>query len=232
MGDSLKKCKGIGRAKGVSGCGVMSDNRQNGLCPVCLYEWMTETEAGKLYKVQVFDPRVEKAKKKAEKERDRVMRENLTDWRAKLQQRLQEIARLIDIGQPCLALGYHAGQIHGGHVYSKGSNKTISLNLHNIHRQSAQSNHSHNDDGLLREKLAIEYGEGYLDFLGGMRACPALKYTNSEYMKMYRLANDIANLLKREGKNYDVHGRIKLRNEINISLGIYPEEYCIYLKNK
>lgn len=228
MSGNKKVCKGIGRAKGFPGCGTLSDNRQNGLCPVCLYSWMTETEAGRLWKIQVFDPRVDKAQKKESKRKEKELRDNLTDWRRKLQERVQEIARLIDIGQPCLALGYHAGQIHGGHVFSKGSNKTMSLNLHNIHRQSAQSNHSHNDDGLLREKLALEYGEGYLDFLSEMRACEALKYTNLEYMKFYRTANDIANLLKKEGKTYTVVGRTELRNEINLSLGIYPEKYCVY----
>lgn len=228
MSGNKKPCRGIGRAKGVSGCGKPSDRRQNGLCPVCLMEWATETEAGKLWKVQVFDPRVEKASLKAEKEREKELRDNLTDWRSKLQERVQEIARLVDIGLPCLALGYHAGRIHGGHIFSKGGNRTISLNLHNIHRQSAQSNHSHNDDGLMREKLMDEYGKGYYEFLSSMRQCPALKYTNQEYMNFYKLANDIANLLKKEGKNYDMEARIALRNEINLSLGIYPEKYCVY----
>ena len=34
-----------------------------------------------------------------------------------------------------------ANQMHAGHVYSRGSNPMLRFNLHNIHRQSAQSNH-------------------------------------------------------------------------------------------
>ena len=224
----MKICKGINRAKGIAGCGIESDKRQFGLCPSCLYHWATTNENGKVWYEKQFLPRVEKKKAKNRRESAKEFRNQLTDWRAKLQSRLQEIARLIDIGLPCLALGYHAGQIHGGHVFSKGSNKTIALNLHNIHRQSAQSNHSHNDDGLLREKLSLEYGEGYFTFLSEMRACKALHYSNLEYMEFYKLANGVANMLKKEGRNYDVAGRIELRNNINLTLGIYEERFSVY----
>lgn len=224
----MKICRGIGRAKGIEGCGVESDKRQNGLCPVCLVDWMENTEAGKLYKIQVFDPRVEKKLAKLKREKDKKLKEDLTNWRNKLQEKVQEICRLIDIGQPCLALKYHAGQMHGGHIYAKGGNKTMSLNLHNIHRQSAQSNHSHNDDGLLRENLAEEYGQKYADWLSSMRQCPTLKFTNGEYLEFYRTACQMANELKRLGQTFDKEGRILLRNEINTVLGIYPEEWCVY----
>lgn len=224
----MKNCKGQNRAKGFDGCGLPFDKLVHGLCSVCLWEWMVSTEAGKLYKIQIFDPKVEKANLKTTRKREKELRDNLTNWRVKLQTRVQEIARLIDIGLPCLALGYHAGQIHGGHIFSKGSSKTISLNLHNIHRQSAQSNHSHNDDGLLREKLALEYGTDYLGFLLEMRQCDALHYNNLEYMEFYKMANEIALMLKKKGQNFDLEGRIKVRNEINLTLGIYPEKYCVY----
>lgn len=224
----MKKCKSIGRAKGFEGCGVLSNNRQNGLCPACLYDWMDSTEAGKLYKVQVFDPRVKRLLKKQQKEKDAEMKINLTNWRPKLQSKVQEIARLIDIGLPCLALGYHAGKIQGGHVWAKGSNTTQSLNLHNIHRQSAQSNHSHNDDGLLREKLAEEYGNDYLEFVRGLKSTPTLHWNNLDYHAFYKLACEIANDLKMKGRNFDLNGRIQARNEINSLLGIYEKKQCIY----
>jgi len=226
----MKKCKSLGRSKGYEGCGKLSENRSVGLCPACLWNWMVSTEAGKLYKIKVFDVKVEKAILKAAREDKKQQKDNLTNWSAKLQTRLQEISRLIDIGLPCLALGYHAGQIHGGHIFSKGSNKTIALNLHNIHRQSAQSNYSHNDDGLLREKLALEYGRGYLDFILEMRQCEALHYNNLEYMEFYKKANEIALMLKKKGANFDLTGRIEMRNHINLTLGIYPEKYCVWMQ--
>ena len=224
----MKKCKGQNRAKGIEGCGSESDNRVFGLCPSCLYHWARNNENGKIWYEKVFLPKVEKSKNKARREREKTLKDELTNWRAKLQTRLQEISRLIDIGLPCLALGYHAGQIHGGHIFAKGGNKTISLNLHNIHRQSAQSNKNHNDDGLLREKLSQEYGHKYFEFISGMRQCEALHYTNLEYMEFYKTANEIALMLKKSGQNFDLKGRITMRNEVNLTLGIYPEKYCVY----
>ena len=80
----------------------------------------------------------------------------------------------------------------------------------------------------MREKLVEEYGIGYMEFISGMRKCPALKYTNAEYMEFYKTACEVANLLKKQGKTFDTKWRILMRNEVNETLGIYPEEFCRY----
>jgi hypothetical protein len=223
-----KKCKGISQCKSVEGCGKESLKRTFGLCPSCLWDWATNNENGKVWKEKNFLPKFKKTLIKNEKIKNKELKENLTNWRVKLQTKIQEIARFIDIGLPCLALGYHAGQIQGGHIFSKGSNTTIALNLHNIHRQSAQSNHSHNDDGLLRDRLSEEYGEGYLNFLKSLKMIPSLHYTNSDYMYFYKVACEISNDLKKKGRNFDLKGRIETRNAINIALGIYELKHCQY----
>lgn len=223
-----KPCKGINKCHGIEGCGTLSSNRKYGLCPSCLWEWMCKNENGILYREKKFIPRVKKATEKEQRKKQREEKEKFINYRSKLQTEIQKIARLIDIGLPCLALGYHPNQIHGGHIFSKGSNKTMALNLHNVHRQSSQSNHSHNDDGLLREKLAEEYGKGYYEFISQLRRTPSLHYSNLEYKEFYRKACKESKFLKQSGQTFNKEERLIMRNRINQELGIYDNEYCEY----
>jgi hypothetical protein len=52
----------------------------------------------------------------------------MINYKVKLQNKVQEIARLIDHHLPCLARGKF-GQMHGGHIYSKGSSPNCKFNL-------------------------------------------------------------------------------------------------------
>jgi len=122
--------------------------------PVCMWE------AGK--KALALKTKKENQEwKKTEKEKIK----SLSDWKADLQTEVNSIVRLIDKGQLCLARQINAGQLHGGHVFSSGANKNFTYNCHNIHRQSAQSNHWQNDDALMKEGLEREYGRSYLLFV-------------------------------------------------------------------
>lgn len=224
-----KKCFGTHPSTKGYGCGKMVnvENRVYGLGKMCCYgEWLFSSENGrlKLEKAMIYG---KKKVKKEQKAKDKKIKENLTKWDAILRAEIQKIARLIDYGLPCLARGTR-GQIHGGHIYATGGNKTMSYNLHNIHRQSAYSNHFQNDDGLLREGLQNEYGKEYFEFVSNLRRIEALKYSNEQYHSFYLKARQIAlKLSKTKGIN-SLPDRIKLRNEINLELGIYKPEYCIY----
>jgi len=226
-----KNCKGMNKAFGFDGCGKLSKYRKYGLCPSCLSDWMSNTIIGQEY-LNSLKIKGKSILTKEKKLSDKKLKDKLIDWRDKLQSKVQEISRLIDFGQPCLARNYHPKQIHGGHVFSRGSNKTIALNIHNIHRQSAQSNHFQNEDGLLREGLINEYGNDYFEFLSGLRRITKLKYFNYEYQEFYKTACKISNRLKKDKKQLSKVQRIEKRNEVNLKLGIYDKEYCIYeLKN-
>ncbi|MFL1896832.1 recombination protein NinG [Aquimarina sp. 2-A2] len=224
MNNKKKKCKGIGKAYGFEGCLTETYYRTHGLCPKCLSDWF-ETEVGKIYFAKL-NLKAKKDVEKKEKKKRIEEKKKITDFSTKLQTAINKIVRLLDIGLPCLARNYHANQMHAGHVFSRGSNKTMRFNLHNIHRQSAQSNHYQNEDGLLREGLKNEYGEKYFDFISSLRRTEALKFTNVEYEEFYRKACKIANRLKKEGNNYNLKERIYQRNLINKELGIYEDEYC------
>ena len=196
-----KPCKGTGKAKDFQGCGVQSLYRRYGLCNSCYRNWLLNTEEGKK-KIQLS---LDRTRKKLAKEESRKLRERRlanVNYKVKLQDKINEIVRLIDIGLLCLARGTHAGQIHGGHIFSRGSSPQMKYNLHNIHRQSAQSNHYQNEDGLLRDGLKKEYGEDYYNFLSSMQGNPVVKYSNEEYREFYNRANKIARDLKKQGKRW------------------------------
>ena len=221
--DAMVKCKGTGKAKGF-GCGDMSDKRNYGLCPKCKYEWATSTEEGKEWfeKQTAYKRKANEKVVRAEKREEKAL---TNDWSKLLQTEINKIIRLIDKGLPCLARKKF-GQIHAGHIYSRGSNQTIKYNLHNIHRQNAQSNHFQNDDGLLREGLIKEYGQDYRNFISELRRTPSLEYSNVEYRELTTNARSIVRRLENEDRIYSKLERLEMRNRINLELNIYNPEYC------
>ena len=167
-----------------------------------------------------------KKQKLEEKKLITKYKENTTNYSKILQDNINKIVRLIDKGQPCLARGNKPKQIHAGHVFARGGNPSIRYNLHNIHRQSAQSNHYQNDDGILKEGLVKEYGQDYMTFISELRRTKALNYSNIQYKHFNELALDIIRMLVKKDCIYSLAERISLRNEINNTLEIYPREFC------
>lgn len=171
----------------------------------------------------------DKEEKKAQKQLNEVVKQmaiKVTDWRKKVETECQLIARLIDRNLVCPSGRYQMGRIDGGHVYSKGSNKTMSMNLHNIHRQSSQANRNHNEDGIFREGIIKEYGRDYYNFITLLKHIPALNHKNEDYRLFFGKAKIISNRLKNENRSYSLEERIQLRNAVNLELGIYHPEYC------
>lgn len=165
-----------------------------------------------------------------EKEKKEQFKDNVTNWKAELQVQINKIVRLIDKDLFCLARK-KGGQMHAGHIFSRGSNQNIKYNLHNLHRQNAQSNHFQNDDGLLREGLVNEYGQGYMDFISELRRTPILKYTQLEYKEFTIKARAIVLRMQKLNLNYSITNRLLIRNKINLELGIYDNEFCVFEKN-
>jgi hypothetical protein len=221
-----KKCKANGPAKGFDGCGDLKYIHRYGLCEHCFKVWLLTTPEGEI----VLQKSSLKGKKKVEKEKKeelKALKKVFEPVKSKLQKKVQLIARLIDKGELCLARNIR-GQMHGGHVISRGSNSQMSFNLHNIHRQSASSNKWQNDDGLLKEGVVYEYGQDYMDFISSLKRTPLVKYSDSEYREFYAVASKIALELKASNLRYSKEDRIRLRNEINLKLGIYGAEFCVF----
>lgn len=228
-----KNCKGNGKAKQFQGCNDLTkvEHLKYGLCLKCYRQWLTSDDENAKKTFQSFIIANKKSFQKEVKTKERELKDEIVDYAEKLQSKINEICRLIDIGNPCLARGYHANQIHGGHIFSRGSNKTIRFNLHNIHRQSAQSNHFQNEDGLLREGLINEYGESYYNYISELRKTPVLKKSNYEYKEYYKLACKIVLGLKKKGEKFSKNERVLMRNKINIELGIYDKIFCEFIYN-
>lgn len=145
-----------------------------------------------------------------------------------LQPVINEIARLIDFGQPCIATENY-GKENGGHYISVGSNRTICLNLHNIHIQSFESNHWKSGDTLKYQGgIRKVYGEDYLEFMDSLQKHPPIQLRKHQMIEIYENACKIRLKLRKNEKLRSPRERIELRNQINLELGIYQEEYCIY----
>lgn len=197
-------------------CGKLF-NQYNSLVRVC------STECA----IKVAKVKVKKEVSKQWQKEKKEIKENITNWKNKLQTEVQLIARLIDKDLPCLARGKF-GKMAGGHIFSKGGHSQMRFNLHNIHRQSFASNNCQNDDGLLREMLELEYGNEYLEFIKSLRKFDVPKKSNKEYQELYYNALEVTKTLKKANKTYSLKQRIELRNELNIKIGLYNESQCIF----
>jgi hypothetical protein len=223
-----KACKGTGKAKGF-GCGEPTLQRVYGLgitCK-CYQKWLLNSDNGS----NIISAKRTSAKKqvqKSETKKQRAAKLTIKNWKGELHSTLQLIARLIDIGQPCIARGEH-GNMHGGHIISKGSNLTASFNLHNIHRQLAQSNTSQREDIKLRDGVAREYGEDYYNFISSFSLIDPLHCSNLDYMDYTRKAKKVAKRLQKEGRTFNKTERIEQRNIINQEIGVYTDQYAIYI---
>ena len=139
-----------------------------------------------------------------------------------IQPLINEIARLIDFGQPCIASGRYEGKFSGGHFTSVGANRSVSLNLHNIHIQTFESNSFRSgDETRYRHGLIKVYGNDYFEFVEGLRHLKGIDLSKQRLSELKPLITQIRNDLKRESKKYSPQERIELRNEINEKIGIY-----------
>lgn len=170
----------------------------------------------------------EKEQRKQNKLKDKAIREQIESkgyFEKKLQPIVNHIARIIDYDLSCIALEQW-GQMHGGHFKAVKGSESIRFNLHNIHRQCAQSNEHHQgDEARYRLGLIRDYGQAYLEMVDGLK----LKYrgrqklwTKKEIIDAIPKAQEIRRRLKKEIKTVqDPTERIRLRDWVNKELGLY-----------
>ncbi len=190
------------------------------ICKNCGIEFVKNK---KTQKVCSYICALANAKKDTAKKTFVEIKEKNTDWRKKLQLKLQEIARIIDFGHHCLATQKTSNQYHGGHIFSRGGNSNMALNLHNIHRQSAHSNHFQAHDVLMRDGIVREYGGEYMEKLTKLKSFIMPKISNLEYKSLYKTACLECNKLKKNKLIRTAKDRISERNRINLCLGIYTD---------
>lgn len=237
----MKICKPNFRMNKFPGCGEEKFIFKYGACQECFIKWATTTEDGKAwhkkqtaYKMQ----QNQKEKSREQKAKDRELRiqlmTNTEYWSNVFQPRFNELIRLIDKGCGCVATRRTTGKMEAGHYIHAGVNKTISINAHNIFLQSMESNHFRSGDVLkYQDGIRVIFGENYFNFIESLKRCPALHLTKIELIERY---DEVLRLrrLYRDAKLQFLSPleRIEMRNEINESLGLYPEEFSIYSPNK
>lgn len=231
-----KPCNGTGLAKGY-GCGHKTIHRIYGLGKMCgcYSNWLLNSEAGKLKLQKATDlgrKKVERDNSKKSSEEKKRMKTELMSpdkYRSEVVQPIiNEISRIIDYGNPCIATGNY-GKMNGGHYISVGANRTTALNLHNIHIQSFESNHFKSGDPIrYKQGLIDRYGIAYFEFVEFLQRHKPLHLTKGDLIEIALKASSIRLQLKRDECQKTTHERIELRNEINLQLGIYDLEFCEY----
>jgi len=207
---------------GVRGCG-------------CFTKWLNNTEEGQEEIIEFSRKQgmysAQKIKKENAEKKQKLKSELMTanQYRSKyLQPVINSIAREIDYGHPCIATNNY-GKMNGGHFISVGSNSTISINLHNIHIQSFESNHFKSGDNLKYEIGLIQrYGKKYLEFVKSLSQTPEIKLTKTNLEAIRTIAVGIEKRLKKEQKMRSAKERIELRNNVNIWLGVYQPQFAVY----
>lgn len=116
----VKTCKGNYRVDKFKGCGNTSLNLKYGLCPGCLYDWMTTTENGKIYYAKQFQKQVNTRIKKNTKARNKKLIEankTITQLINEAKIPFQKWIRLRDKDKPCISCGSSSDLEDGGHFY-------------------------------------------------------------------------------------------------------------------
>lgn len=229
----LKPCKGRGKAKGT-GCGVVGIHNamQRGLCSTCWPEWLLNTEEGKehLQRVSLKASKQVKHQKKIDRTKAKRQLLSVDAYRAKvLQPVINEIVRLIDYGQPCIASGVTTGKFSGGHFTSVGANRLIALNVHNIHIQAFHSNGPQGGQPIeYLQGLREVYGHEYAEFVMSLRGYKRQhKFKKFDFEEAYPMAVKIRNRLRRNQMKRSPEQRVKMRNIVNRVLGLYPESVFV-----
>ena len=152
-------------------------------------------------------------------------------YRAKIiQPIINEIARLIDYGQPCIATGSYEGKMAGGHFISVGSNRSVSLNLHNIHIQSFHSNSwKGGDESRYRLGIINTYGMDYFEYIDGLRYLKGIDLSKARLMGLKDAISQIRNDLKRSPVKLSPESRIK-EKEILATRKIQFKNFKLYSK--
>jgi hypothetical protein len=160
----VKTCKGNYRVDKFDGCGKTSFKFTYGLCPSCLYEWMTTTENGKIHHAKSFLKQVSKLSNKIVKEKNKEEREAMKSIARLIQEArvpFQKWIRLRDINDGCISCdSLNVKLWHGGHYFKAEIYRGLIFHLINVNKQCEKCNTflGGNETGY-RLGLVSKYGE-------------------------------------------------------------------------
>lgn len=148
----------------------------------------------------------------------------LSDYKKQLEEKINEIVRLIDRDQNCISCNNKPNKLFAGHYHSVGSQQPIRFNLLNIYGQCYSCNGE--KGGLL-----LQYGQGLINNFGKehkeycefelLRTFKTIKLDKFEILEAKKIATELCKFLKLENKTYSPIERIELRNKFNRMISIY-----------
>lgn len=165
-----KKCKGINKCKDHQGCGKESAYRKYGLCPSCFWDWMQNTELGKIHYTKSFIPKVDKKIEKEKKAKDVELRESLKSIQRLIQEArkpFQKWIRLRDINKACISCESTTSEIWDAGHYLKAELYTgLIFDEDNCHKQCRRCNTFQNgNEANYRIGLRNRYGNDFVEQL-------------------------------------------------------------------
>lgn len=158
-----KKCKGTGQAINW-GCGKKSIKRTYGLCDSCYYDWLINSEPGKvkLHKATLKAKSIVRQKEKKELNRTKEKLKTHSEWLQDLQKVFNQYIRKRDEKEPCISCGKFREHYDAGHYRSVGGHRELRFNEDNVHKQCVYCNRHKGGN-------QIEYRKGLIKKIGEER---------------------------------------------------------------
>lgn len=160
----IKTCQGNYRVDKFEGCGNISFKFTYGLCPSCLYEWMTTTENGKIHYAKSFMPKVTKHTVKVKKKADLEVRESLKSIARLINDArtpFQKWIRLRDVNNGCISCpSLNVKLWHAGHYFKAELYTGLIFHEMNVNKQCEKCNtYGGGNESGYRIGLIKKYGE-------------------------------------------------------------------------
>lgn len=227
-----KKCKGQNKAHGFESCGKMTNVAylKYGLCTSCYPKYLLNDERGKVIMHKAMNAGKSIVKKEIVKKekviRDK-MKENvktLSDYKSDLQKEINTLVRELDKGHNCISSDLPLDRkFDAGHLFSRGSNPSLSFNLMNIYAQSVYANQWKAGDQInYIEGLEGTFGYKHKEYVLSLKKLyPILRLTSEEIKPKIEIVKSLIKWVKLQDRNFSNEERILYRKEFNAKIGIY-----------
>lgn len=165
-----KKCKGTGKAKNFTGCGITSIRRNYGLCQTCYKTWLLTTPEGK----EKMQNSIIRAKKKVEIKNKKIESQKKKEWKLKhksIQALIQDARKVFhkfirkrDEKKPCISCGtFYAEVFDAGHYFKAEIYSGLIFDEKNVHKQCRACNYFlSGNEANYRIGLLNRYGQDYV----------------------------------------------------------------------
>lgn len=136
-----KNCKGIGKAYGIKGCGILTMYRRYGLCQSCLADFLLNNDKGKVILEKATLKATKNSRELKAQKLDRDARVKLSALIEQTQVLFNKYIRLRDEGKPCISSGHpYKRDNEAGHCFSVKQYAGLRFDYDNVHGQSVQDN--------------------------------------------------------------------------------------------